>query len=74
MLIFLLTQWGYTAIHIAAEWNHKTVLDRLLPHLTSTVDVEDNCGETPLWLAADSGSVDCVQCLLAHGANPNYKR
>ena len=60
MLIFLLTQYGNTAIHYAAVRNDKTVLDRLLPHLTSTVDIENNDGRTPLWYAANG--LDIINC------------
>ena len=40
----------------------------------SIVDIEDNSGQTPLWLAACHGHVDCVDVLLVHGANPDQKR
>ena len=40
----------------------------------STVDIEDNSGQTPLCWAASYGHVDCVDVLLVHGANPDHKR
>ena len=40
----------------------------------STVDIEENSGQTPLWFAAFHGHVDCVDVLLVHGANPDHKR
>ena len=43
-------------------------------HWQLTVDIEGNCGQTPLWLAANYGHVDCVDVLLVHGANPDHKR
>jgi hypothetical protein len=36
------------------------------------VDTEDKAGRTPLWLAACFECVDCVDVLLAHGANPHH--
>ena len=41
-------------------------MDRLLYCRGLTVDIEDNAGCTPLWLAACFGSVDCVDVLLVH--------
>ena len=88
-MVCLLTQRGWTVIHIAAVNNSKTILDRLLLLLLGqccypcpcsfaqwvcTVDMNDNDGRTPLWLAACWGHVDCVDVLLVHGANPDHKR
>ena len=49
-------------------------MDHLLYCRGLTVDIEDNAGCTPLWLAACFGSVDCVDVLLVHGANPDHRR
>jgi hypothetical protein len=71
--------WGRTAIHFAAEYHHKTVLDQLLRYRPChaywrlTVDIGDSRGQTPLWFAAWGGHVDCVEALLVHGANPERK-
>ena len=87
-MVCLLTQSGQTVIHYAAKWNPKTILNRLLllmgqcccPCTCScaqwglTVDIDDNDGKTPLWLAASGSHVDCVDVLLVHGANPDHKR
>ena len=58
--------------------NCKAILDRLLlcPCIQwgPAVDIDDNCGQTPLWLAAENGYTDCVDVLLVHGANPDHKR
>ena len=79
-MVSLFSQNGWTVVHYAALWNSKTILDRLLlmgpcgTHWQLTVDIEDNFGQTPLWLAANYGRVDCVDVLLVHGANPDHKR
>ena len=79
-MIPLLPQNGWTVIHVTAQCNNKTILDRLLlmgacrTHWQLTVDIEDDSGQTPLWLAANYGRVDCVDILLVHGANPDHKR
>ena len=79
-MVSLFTQWGQTVLHFAARSNNKTILDRLLlmgargTHWQLTVDIEDNDGQTPLWVAANYGGVDCVDVLLVHGANPDHKR
>ena len=81
-------QCGQTVFHVAAVWNRKTILDRLLmvrrQHCCSTsacpriswqsiADITDNDGKTPLFLAAYHGHVDCVDVLLFHGANPDHR-
>ena len=67
---------GRTVVHLAARFNSKTVLDQLLlyPCWESGVDIDDNCGQTPLWFAAKHDCVDCIDVLLVHGANPDHKR
>ena len=74
---------------MAAVWNRKTILDRLLlvrrQHCCSTsacpriscqsiADIDDNDGRTPLWWAAYHGHVDCVDVLLFLRANPDHER
>ena len=77
-MVSLLTQDGWTVIHWAAWNNRKTLLDQLLlvggQCCGLTVDIDDNGGRTPLWFAASGGYVDCVDVLLAHGANSDHKR
>ena len=57
---------GQTALHRAAAWNQKTVVERLL-QFTPT-DTNDQKGKTALHLTAASGSIDVVQTLLDHNA------
>ena len=79
-MVSLFSQRGWTVVHCAAARNRKTILDHLLlmgargTHWQLTVDIEDNNGHTPLWLAAFHDRVDCVDVLLVHGANPEHKR
>ena len=79
-MVSLFSQWGSTVVHYAAVYNSKTILDRLLlmgacgTHWQLTVDIEDDNGQTPLWIATSGGHVDCVDVLLVHGANPDHKR
>ena len=64
---------GMTAIHYAAMFNHVTILERLLS-CSVPVDINDNYGRTPLWLAAYNGHVSFVEVLLKHGASPQHER
>ena len=87
LVVCLLIQGGPTIIHLAAQNNSKTILNRLLLLMGQcccpcpcscaqwglTVDIDDNYGRTPLWWAANKGHVDCVEVLLVHGANPDHK-
>ena len=80
IVMHLLIQVGWTVFHYAARFNHKNLLDRLLLRSLcctcsgSTIDIDDNSGCTPLWLADKSGHVDCVDVLLVHGADPDHRR
>jgi hypothetical protein len=64
---------------LAALYNQKSILERLLSpslfceHWGSSVDIDDDAGRTPLWLAVYYDHADCVDVLLAHGANPDHK-
>ena len=51
----------------------KRLEPRLL-FLGVSVDINDNEGCTPLWLAARNGHVSCVDFLLNHRASPHHKR
>lgn len=42
---------------------------QLLSETLVCVDVRDSAGHTPLYLAAQKGSVSCVEVLLSHGAS-----
>ena len=64
---------GWTAIHHAAMKNHVTIVERLMS-FSVPVDMTDNGGRTPLWFAAFSGHVHCVDVLLKHGASPQHER
>ncbi|XP_062516103.1 ankyrin repeat, PH and SEC7 domain containing protein secG-like [Corticium candelabrum] len=63
---------GRTAIHYAAVFNHVTIVERLVS-CSVPVDINDNYGYTPLWLAACNGHVRCVDVLLKHGASPQHE-
>ena len=58
-------------LHMAARDDDISRLKELLQSSSSGVDVNslDESGQTPLHLAADRGSVDCVTLLLEAGAN-----
>ena len=77
---YICTQEGWTVIHLAAYYNHKAMLDRLLlpslhcPRWGLIVDIDDIYHQTPLWFAAKYDCVDCVDVLLVHGANADHKR
>ena len=61
-------------MHLAAMHSHKTIVDCLLCCLGLDVDICDARGRTPLWYAARTADVDCIDALLVHGANPGHKR
>lgn len=63
--------WGHVALHHAAK--HSLLLTRLLIDAGARLNARTNDGYTPLHLAAGSGTIETVQLLLAHGADPNAR-
>jgi ankyrin repeat protein len=56
-----------TALHTAAGFGHKPILDFLLQCMD--VNVRDRHGFTPLHVAAESGHIEIVTALLNAGAS-----
>ena len=63
-------QNGYTALHIAARYNHTEMANELIS-LGAHVDAVDTLGIAPLHLALQRGHFNCSDALLQHGADPN---
>ena len=55
---------GRTALHLAADWGHESVVQALLDHWTCNISITDCTGKTALHLAAWGGEVAAVQALL----------
>ena len=69
-------RWGYLSqapLHKAAEADDSQILERMLDRGWD-VDELDAIGATPLHSAANGGSLNAVQFLLARGANINAIR
>lgn len=59
-----------TPLHAAAFFDRPDCMRALLAHQPQpNIDAQTTRGETPLYLAVHSGSIDCVQQLLKSGAN-----
>mmetsp|Transcript_87022 Transcript_87022/g.244011 ORF Transcript_87022/g.244011 Transcript_87022/m.244011 type:complete len:1349 (-) Transcript_87022:56-4102(-) len=61
-----------TALHIAAERGHATILE-LLMKAKAIINVQSKDGWTPLHSAVFHGHVSCVDALLDNGAYVNMK-
>lgn len=61
-----------TPLHWAAKVQDVEILQLLLD-FGAEVDLQDFEGATPLHIASDTDSFDCVETLIAHGANPNIR-
>ncbi len=55
---------------LAAKWGHCSTLEMLLND-DGEIKSRDYVGNTPLFLAAESGSLDCVDELIGRGAAIN---
>lgn len=66
--INLRDQNGVPALHKACLLNDSELLKRLLASDGIDLEAEDNSQCTPIYMAAWSGHVACLELLLAHGA------
>nr|XP_043891393.1 ankyrin repeat and SOCS box protein 15-like isoform X1 [Solea senegalensis] len=62
---------GHLAIHKAAYAGHYDALKMLIP-LTTRKAIKE-AGQSPVHSAADGGQTRCLQLLLAHGFDVNYR-
>ena len=60
---------GWTPLHVAAGLNKPVAIAVLVKHGANTNNRDDD-GDTPLITACSLGYIDCVQQLLAGGADP----
>lgn len=63
------TKKGNTALHIASLAGQKDIIHLLLQY-NASVNVQSQNGFTPLYMAAQENHDECVNYLLAKGANP----
>ncbi|KAI0806289.1 ankyrin repeat-containing domain protein [Irpex lacteus] len=70
-----LSMHGVTPLGLAAWLNIPEVVKMLLEECSGLVSVDgmDALGATPLMYAARDGNVAVVQCLLTHGARPDFR-
>jgi hypothetical protein len=70
-------QSGYTLLHFAAQYNAHEAIRLVVAAAANArvhVDVVDDAGRTPLFVAARNGSVTAAAALLRNGANPRPAR
>jgi len=63
---------GDTALHSAAQWGHKEIVELLLSN-AADVNAANKWGQTPLHYAVTFRHENVVKTLLNAGANPNAK-
>ena len=60
---------GWTPLHMAAGWNVPKAI-AVLVRFGARINDRDEDGDTPLMTACSMCHIDCVQQLLAGGADP----
>ena len=63
---------GWTALHIAAALNRPTAMSALLKFGANPNNLDAD-GDTPLTTSCSLGHINCVQLLLAGGADPKQQ-
>src|SRR5262249_40194358 len=61
---------GSTALHWAVHWDDLKIAEQLIG-AGAPVNVANQFGVTPLWLASENGSAPMIERLVRAGANPN---
>jgi ankyrin repeat protein len=63
---------GAQVLHLAAENNHLATLTYLVDTYPTRINVTDNYGNTPLYVASEKGHVAIVLFLLTRGAEVDH--
>ncbi|XP_038823990.1 ankyrin repeat and SOCS box protein 2-like [Salvelinus namaycush] len=69
--LFVPNEDGWISLHEAAYYGQEECLKIILRAHPGIVNTCGTCNQTPLLLAAIFHHVNCVECLLDRGANPN---
>ncbi|XP_021467880.2 ankyrin repeat and SOCS box protein 2 isoform X2 [Oncorhynchus mykiss] len=69
--LFVPNEDGWISLHEAAYYGQEECLKIILRAHPGIVNTCGTCNQTPLLLAAIFQHVNCVECLLDRGANPN---
>ncbi|KAF8244875.1 ankyrin [Wilcoxina mikolae CBS 423.85] len=59
-----------TPLHLATAAGHLDIIEMLVSRKDGSLEIVDDDGNTPLSISLESGNIQCIQVLLAAGANP----
>jgi len=65
------TSSSCTALHVATQFGHKKIIERLLSSRDLDIDTTDQQGMTPLHIAISRGYEDICSYLINNGASIN---
>ncbi len=64
---------GQTALHLAAQSDHRNTVTDMLIRLGADLELRDAKGRTPLMIAVEAGNRRMTEILLKAGANPDAR-
>lgn len=64
---------GQTALHLAAQSDHRSTVTDMLLRLGADLELRDAKGRTPLMIAIEAGNRRMTESLLKAGANPDAR-
>ena len=62
-ITWVILSFQRNVLHLAAEYNHKSVLEYILNHHDDIIDSVDNESRSPLHIAASHSCADCVKVI-----------
>ncbi|KAH8694340.1 hypothetical protein GQ44DRAFT_634909 [Phaeosphaeriaceae sp. PMI808] len=68
-LLVLRRMSGFTILHVATDYCHEDIIRELIQKFNMSPNIQSDDGLTPIEMAANTGSIQCLHLLLSLGAD-----